>query len=100
MVKIAFERESSNRPRFEHSMTDQYRNTFAIESFGGRQDHVGYRKCRGKHIVFCHCDWICNGVRPVRGEGDAEMIETLALGLVTVALLIYLVYALLRPEKF
>jgi K+-transporting ATPase KdpF subunit len=28
------------------------------------------------------------------------MIETLALGLVTVALLVYLVYALLRPEKF
>ena len=64
------------------------------------QDHVGYRLCRGKHVVFCHCDWICNGVRPARGEGDAEMIETLALGLVTVALLVYLVYALLRPEKF
>jgi len=28
------------------------------------------------------------------------MIELLALGLVTVALLVYLVYALLRPEKF
>jgi len=28
------------------------------------------------------------------------MIETLALGLVTAALLVYLVYALLRPEKF
>jgi len=28
------------------------------------------------------------------------MIETVALGLVTVGLLIYLVYALLRPEKF
>jgi K+-transporting ATPase KdpF subunit len=73
---------------------------FAIESFGGRQDHVGYRKYRRKRVVFCHCDWIRNGVRPVRGEGDAEMIETLTLGLVTVALLVYLVYALLRPEKF
>jgi len=61
---------------------------------------VGYRLCRGKHVVFCHSDWIRNGMRPVRGEGDAEMIETLALGLVTVALLVYLVYALLRPEKF
>jgi K+-transporting ATPase KdpF subunit len=39
-------------------------------------------------------------MRPVRGEGDAAMIEMLALGLVTVALLVYLVYALLRPEKF
>ncbi|WP_353067705.1 K(+)-transporting ATPase subunit F [Tunturiibacter psychrotolerans] len=28
------------------------------------------------------------------------MIETLLLGLVTLSLLIYLVYALLRPEKF
>jgi len=28
------------------------------------------------------------------------MIETALLGLVTVALLVYLVYALLRPEKF
>jgi len=28
------------------------------------------------------------------------MIETVALGLVTVGLLIYLVYALMRPEKF
>jgi len=28
------------------------------------------------------------------------MLETLLLGLVTVALLVYLVYALLRPEKF
>jgi len=28
------------------------------------------------------------------------MIETLLLGVVTLSLLIYLVYALLRPEKF
>jgi len=28
------------------------------------------------------------------------MLETLLLGLVTVALLVYLVYALLRPENF
>jgi K+-transporting ATPase KdpF subunit len=66
----------------------------------GGQDHVGYRLCRGKHIVFLHCDWIRRGLRPARRKGDAEMIETLALGLVTVALLVYLVYALLRPEKF
>jgi K+-transporting ATPase KdpF subunit len=39
-------------------------------------------------------------MRSVRHEGVSEMIETLALGLVTVALLVYLVYALLRPEKF
>jgi len=28
------------------------------------------------------------------------MMETILLGLVTVALLVYLVFALLRPEKF
>jgi K+-transporting ATPase KdpF subunit len=39
-------------------------------------------------------------MRPVRGEGGEAMIEMLALGLVTVALLVYLVYALLRPERF
>ena len=62
--------------------------------------YVGYRLCRCKHVVLCHCDRVCHGMRPVRGEGDAEMIELLALGLVTVALLVYLVYALLQPEKF
>jgi K+-transporting ATPase KdpF subunit len=61
---------------------------------------VGYRLRRGKHAVFCHCDWVCDGVRSVRREGDKELIETTLLGLVTVALLVYLVYALLRPEKF
>jgi K+-transporting ATPase KdpF subunit len=61
---------------------------------------VGYRLCHGKHVVLCHCDWVCDGMRPVRGEGDATMIEMLSLGVVTVALLVYLVYALLRPEKF
>lgn len=61
---------------------------------------MGHRMYWGKRYFFCDCDWIRNGVRPVRDEGVAEMIETLALGLVTVALLVYLVYALLRPEKF
>jgi K+-transporting ATPase KdpF subunit len=61
---------------------------------------VGHRKRRRKRAVLCHCDRIRNELRPARGEGDTEMIETLALGLVTVALLVYLVYALLRPEKF
>jgi K+-transporting ATPase KdpF subunit len=39
-------------------------------------------------------------MRTVGDEGEAGMIETTLLGLVTVLLLIYLVYALLRPEKF
>lgn len=61
---------------------------------------MGYRLCRREHVVFRRRDWICDGVRPIGREGDAEMIELLALGFVTVALLVYLVYALLRPEKF
>jgi K+-transporting ATPase KdpF subunit len=66
----------------------------------GRRDHVGYRMYRGKHPVFCHCDWIRDGMRPAQSEGETGMIETLLLGLITVLLLAYLVYALLRPEKF
>lgn len=39
-------------------------------------------------------------MRSFTDEGETGMIETLMLGLVTVLLLVYLVYALLRPEKF
>jgi K+-transporting ATPase KdpF subunit len=39
-------------------------------------------------------------VRRTGHEGETRMIETSMLGLVTVLLLVYLVYALLRPEKF
>jgi K+-transporting ATPase KdpF subunit len=55
---------------------------------------------RGECAVFCHRDWVRDGVRSDGDEGDVAMMETVALGLVTVALLVYLVYALLRPEKF
>jgi K+-transporting ATPase KdpF subunit len=100
-----FEWERSRRGpkkgrRLDFDDRSSYRAHFAIESFGGRQDHVGYRLCRGEHVIFRHCDWVCDGMRSIRRKGDAAMIETLALGLVTVALLVYLVYALLRPEKF
>ena len=61
---------------------------------------MGYRMYRSKHLVFCDCDWVRDGMRSATGEGEAGMIETYLLGLVTVLLLIYLVYALLRPEKF
>ena len=39
-------------------------------------------------------------MRSATGERETRMIETYLLCLVTVLLLIYLVYALLRPEKF
>jgi K+-transporting ATPase KdpF subunit len=39
-------------------------------------------------------------LRTVGHEGEQMMLEIILLGLVTVALLVYLVYALLRPEQF
>lgn len=61
---------------------------------------MGCRLCGDERAVFCRCDWICDGMSAVSDERGKAMIETLSLGLVTVALLVYLVYALLRPEKF
>jgi K+-transporting ATPase KdpF subunit len=102
MGKITFERGSPDTLRIKDSTIgiEMVRHILRSSRLAGVQDHVGYRLCRGKHIVFLHCDWIRRGLRPARREGDATMIEILALGLVTVALLVYLVYALLRPEKF
>jgi K+-transporting ATPase KdpF subunit len=71
-----------------------------LELLAGGKGYVGYRLRGGECAVLCHCDWIRDGMRPAGDEGGAAMIETLSLGLVTVALLVYLVYALLRPEKF
>ena len=85
MKRVAFRRRSRNSDRV---------------AWQEAKDYVGYRLCRRKHVVLRYCDWICNRMRPLGREGDAEMIELWALGLVTVALLVYLVYALLRPEKF
>ncbi len=45
-------------------------------------------------------DRLHNWMRSARREKDQIMIELLLLGTVTVALLIYLVYALLLPERF
>jgi K+-transporting ATPase KdpF subunit len=54
----------------------------------------------GKRTLLRDCDWVCNGLRTVGDKGETGMIETLLLGLVTVLLLAYLVYALLLPERF
>jgi K+-transporting ATPase KdpF subunit len=55
---------------------------------------------RGKRALLRDCDRVRNGLRTVGDKGETGMIETLLLGLVTVLLLAYLVYALLRPERF
>jgi K+-transporting ATPase KdpF subunit len=60
---------------------------------------VGFGMYGCKHLIFLASDRVHDGLRPIRNEGEM-MIETLLLGLVTVLLLVYLVYALLRPEKF
>ena len=61
---------------------------------------MGFRMYRSEHPVFCDFDGIRDGMRSATGERETRMIETYLLCLVTVLLLIYLVYALLRPEKF
>ena len=62
--------------------------------------NVGRGVYCGKRAVFRGRNWIHDWLRAARGEGETGMIETGLLGLVTILLLIYLVYALLRPEKF
>jgi len=53
----------------------------------------------GKRGVLLDCHCLCDRLRAAGNEGE-QMMETVLLGLVTVALLVYLVFALLRPEKF
>jgi K+-transporting ATPase KdpF subunit len=52
------------------------------------------------HPLLQRSRGLYHGLRPARHERGSLMIETVLLSLVTLALLGYLVYALLRPEKF
>ena len=61
---------------------------------------MGCRLYCGERCVLPDRDWIHDWLRAPGDEGEAGMIETVLLGLVTMLLLVYLVYALLRPEKF
>ncbi len=54
----------------------------------------------GECGLFLARDGIHQRLRQVRREGEQIVIEMIALGIVTISLLVYLVYALLRPEKF
>lgn len=65
-----------------------------------RPCYVGYRN---------DCDWrrilrdrhrVCEGLRASVDQGADEMIESVLLIVVIVLLMAYLVFALLRPEKF
>lgn len=50
-------------------------------------------------IVFRDCTFVCRDLRPAESEAKA-MIENILLLALSIALMVYLVYALLRPEKF
>ncbi len=55
--------------------------------------------CFGQRGFFPDRHRLYAGVRFAQRKGE-QMTETVLLGSVTIALLVYLVYALLRPEKF
>ena len=62
---------------------------------------MGWDECGGECDVLPGCGGVCDGLRTAEGkERGKAMIETLLLGAITLALLVYLVYALLRPERF
>jgi K+-transporting ATPase KdpF subunit len=55
--------------------------------------------CFGQRGVFPDRHRLYAGLCVARRKGE-QMTELVLLGAVTVALLVYLVYALLRPENF
>ena len=82
-----------------------YRNASKVglrfkEAWALGEQHVGYRMHYGEHSLLPCSHRLHRWLRTARPEGEQMMLEVVLLGLVTVALLIYLVYALLRPEQF
>ena len=55
---------------------------------------------RGEFGLLPSSHLIHHRLRTVGHEGEQIMLEIVLLGLVTISLLVYLVYALLRPEQF
>jgi K+-transporting ATPase KdpF subunit len=53
-----------------------------------------------QRYIFSHRHRVYQRLRPARQQGEQIMLETILLLIVTLGLLIYLVYALLQPEKF
>ena len=66
--------------------------------------YVGYLNDSNRDSVLRHRYRLCPGLRPAVAEktprGGRQMIESTLLILVIALLMAYLVYALLRPEKF
>ena len=72
----------------------------ALTQAGCKQ--VTYGGCnlhRSNTVVLWDRACVCRGLRPLESEAKA-MIENILLLALAIALMVYLVYALLRPEKF
>ena len=62
--------------------------------------YVGSRMHSGQSGLLCDSHRLHPRLRTPRPESREVAMELILLGLVTIALLVYLVYALLQPEKF
>jgi K+-transporting ATPase KdpF subunit len=65
----------------------------------GENQHVGFTVCSRHHRVLRRRCIIRAGLRQIV-EGGIIMVDYVWTGLVAVLLLCYLVYALLKPERF
>ena len=63
-------------------------------------NHVGPRLHSRDHRILPRQHRLHRRLRSPGSKGEALMLEISLLAAVTSALLVYLVYALLRPEKF
>ena len=54
----------------------------------------------GNGRIFCADDWLCGILRSYEMRGEIVTLESFIMLTVSVATGIYLLYALLRPEKF
>jgi K+-transporting ATPase KdpF subunit len=61
---------------------------------------VGPWLCSGKCAVLSPVPRLCVGMRPAWFFKELMMIENILLLIVVAFLFLYLVYALLQPEKF
>lgn len=76
-----------------HDRLVMQRETWRVQDVGCRMCH-----CQWDLLPYRHCLYL--RLRAPRRKGRPVMIETALLCLVTIGLIVYLVYALLQPEKF
>ena len=61
---------------------------------------MGYRDDCSDNRILRDRDPLYSWLRPVGKQGEPPMIEPIVLLAIVVLLLAYLIFALLRPEKF